>query len=559
MANPYTAFPIKEFKSGTDTYLQPWIRPQDAFSPLVNAYCNRGTINKRAGYSQFGNQVADMNPITGIMRYIDEATDVTSLLVATTVNLYLYNPGSNVFGATLNGGFPFTGTISNFFNYTNWAASDEADSILYMANNKDPITLWDGSTATQPDFFIFADDSNKITTALDVKVYNNRLLAILPTYATGGSQNQTIAWSAVLDPTNFVNNIAGNGGFLIAPTSDVIQSAEFIRNDLIVFFSNSTWLFRFTGNAFEPFRWQQLNGSKNINAPYGSVNYDQRATAIGNTGLLACDGVNVQRYDIPIIDYYESNFDQQYYPQSFSQRYDNLNQSWTLYVSSSSNRTDFPLVGGVAPGSDMALIYNFVENTWATYSWSIPLTCLGLFNKPGSQTWESLSVSPENEWENMKQPWNFYAAQKDAIVLLAGDTTGNVWMMDDESMVTDNGTSIVPDIVSTRWNPIIDLGQKTQFGHIDIYYQIVSEDSSNPIQVDLNFYIDNADYGTAAPAVTKTLTLDGPENADYSFKRIYINLIGEFIQMEIDPSVDSFMQFVGFILWARPAGRLTGP
>jgi hypothetical protein len=53
--------------------------------------------------------------------------------------------------------------------------------------------------------------------------------------------------------------------------------------------------------------------------------------------------------------------------------------------------------------------------------------------------------------------------------------------------------------------------------------------------------------------------LDGPVNSDFTFKRIYINLIGEFIQMEIDPDVDSYMQFLGFILWVSPAGRLTPP
>ena len=117
--------------------------------------------------------------------------------------------------------------------------------------------------------------------------------------------------------------------------------------------------------------------------------------------------------------------------------------------------------------------------------------------------------------------------------------------------LNDNGTAIDVDIVTTRWNPILKLGQKTQFCYIDIYYRIIS----SAISVTLDFYVDNTT--DTEPATTRTLTLDGPVGSGYAFKRVYINLIGEFIQMEIDPDENANLQFVGFIIWARPAGRLT--
>ena len=551
MPTPLQPYLISEFKSGINTYLQPWIRPQDAFQPLENAYIYRGTVNKRAGYSQFGNQLPDGNPVMGIMRWIDETTGSVSLVVASTVNLYLYNSGSNTF--SLVGSPPtFTGNITNFFNSTNWQATAGASSYLWMVNNNDAVTNFDGTNASQPTITINGA-SETITTALDNVVYKQRLLLIRPTLSVDGIQNQAIYWSAVQNPALWRVDIAGQGGFLDAPTGDVIQSAEFVRDVLVVFFTNSTWIFRYTGNDTAPFRWDKVNNSKSTNAPYASVAYDERCTSIGNTGLIACDGVNVQRYDIPIIDYYQTNFSEQYYGQSFSQRYDNLNQSWTLYVSNDRNPSQFPLVGGVAPGSDSALVYNFLENTWSTYKWSRPLTCLGLFYDQNGTTWSELNVPTVNEWENTDLPWNSYSGQKGSPILLAGDTSGNVWHMDDGDEVTDSGDSIIPDIVTTRWNPILTLGQKVQFGYIDIYYYIASVDPTNPISVTLNFYVDNNNL----PALSKPLTLDGPTQSEYAFKRIYVNLIGEFIQMEIDPDKDSFMQFVGFILWCRPAGRMT--
>ncbi len=544
MSIAFKPYLISEFKTGISTYLQPWIRPQDALEPLVNAYTYRGVISKRAGMSQFGDQVPDANPIMGIMRRINETTGATQLVVATTVNLYKYVPGSNTFVAVTSPP-TFTGNITNFFNWTNWQATSGGTAYLYMCNNNDAVTLFDGTTATQPTLTINAA-SETITTCLDVQVYKQRMLYIAPTLSTDGAQRQSIYWSAVSNATNVIVDVAGNGGFLAAPTSDLIESTEFVRDTLVVFFTNSVWAFRFTGNQTNPFAWQKLNDTKSTNSPYASIDYDERASSIGNTGIIACDGVNVQRFDLPIIDYYEDNFSQTYYGQAFSQRYDNLNQAWTLYVS---NETTNPLVGGVAPGSDSALIYNFLENSWATYTFSIPLTCLGLFYKVSGKTWAAYTQS----WESADVIWASFQNQKNSTILLSGDTSGNVWLMDDENAVTDNGTSIVPDIKTTRWNPIMSIGQKIQFGYIDIYYYIASLDSGDPVQVTLNFYTDNSDNWAAQ----RTLTLDGPADSEYTFKRIYLNCIGEFIQMEIDPNVDSFMQFLGFIIWVRPAGRLT--
>ena len=555
MSSSLQPFLISEFKTGLNTYLSPWIRPVDAFEPLVNAYIRRGTVNKRNGYSQFGNTVPDNNPIMGIMRYINETTGAISLVVATTVNLYLFDPGTGNYDPVASPP-TFTGNITNFFNWTNWQPVSGGSSFLFFVNNKDNIGTFDGTTYAS--LVPVIDGSGQtIDTALDVEVYKQRLLAIRPTLSVDGVQNQSIYWSAVQNVDNASDawrvDIAGKGGFLAAPTGDIIQSTEFIRDVLVVFFTNSTWIFRYTGNDASPFRWDRVNNSKSTNAPYATIAYDERCTSIGNTGLIACDGVNVQRYDIPIIDYYETNFSEQYYTQAFSQRYDNLTQSWTLFVSQERDPDKFPLVGGVAPGSDSALIYNFIENTWATYTWSTPLTCLGIFFNETGTTWASLNVSPEDQWENTDEAWNAYGGQKGAPILLAGDTTGHVYYMDDGKSVTDNGASIIPDIVTTRWNPIMQIGQKVQFPYIDIYYYIASVDIDNPIQVTLNFFVDNSDN----IATSRTLTLDGPKNSELAFKRIYINLIGEFIQMEIDPDVDSFMQFVGFILWVRPAGRLT--
>jgi hypothetical protein len=96
-------------------------------------------------------------------------------------------------------------------------------------------------------------------------------------------------------------------------------------------------------------------------------------------------------------------------------------------------------------------------------------------------------------------------------------------------------------------------GQKTQFGYIDVFYSTASVNPAHPIEITLKFSVDNNNSSVAS----RPLTLEWNNNSDYNWKRIYCNLTGEFIQIEFDPDEDSFFQILGFVLWARPAGRFT--
>lgn len=538
-----------------------------------------------------------------------------------------------VMTATLVGDY-FTGDSSNFFNATNWIAPSyyaTNPGILYMTNNADRITTFDGTSLARPPFPVTAAHNttftNDIAHALDVDVYKNRFLVQLPTLVTPDvtvPPAQTIYWSAINSPTNLISDVTGNGGFLSAPTDDRMQASEFLRDQLIVFFQNSTWTFRFTGSDFAPFRFDKINNSKSTNAPYGTISYDERVTSMGAKGLIACDGVNVQRYDTAIIDQF-LDINQNRFIQCYGLRFDTINQSWMLYPSAETNATL----------SDKVLVYNFIENTWATYD--LMLSCLGLYFITSDATWASFAPTGSNPlaWDQAEFTWNSYLLQELSPVLLGGATSGGfVYELDngdsDERQTaiqeniafgtgitsysgtltyfpvvpgtfaptdvvetfTDNSngtltgsgggtgtinyvtgawtltfavavvtgiaifanyTAIKPveidaSVTSTRWNPFTAMGQKVQFGYIDVYYQINDE-----CTLDITFFIDNSE----APATTRTLTLDGPTNSDVAFKRIYINIVGEFLRMNIENDQTESFKIFGMVLWASASGRLT--
>lgn len=504
--------------------------------------------------------------------------------------------------ASLQGDY-FTGNNTNFFNATNWNAPD-TPAFLYMTNNVDFITTFNGTTLGRPAFGIYATSvtikapsqvllpfKNDIAKCIDIKVFQNSLLLLRPTIFSDGStvprafaENQAIYYSCPtgnlsFSPTNFVlgTEIAGNGGFVEASTGDIIQSASLIRDALIVFFTNSTFLFRGTNNPVDPLRFFQLNNSRSTNAPYGNIDYDSFASSMGAKGLIICDGVGVERYDEEVIDLFE-NINQNAFGQCNAARYDAQNQAWMLYPSTDKNINT----------SDKIMVYNFLEKTWAIYIPNLgnliqtptspnTLSCLGLGFTTQDITWNDFAAGGKwgpagLAWDQANFAWNTFLVQDLTPSLLAGDQNGFVYIADDGP--TDNlgpaattPLGIPTQVITKRLSPFAHLGEKCRFGYVDIYYQVNPQAS-----IRLNIYCNNSNIVYRTFTFTLDWTTNGNVNPDaapgFAWKRFYINVVGEFVQIELNSQIDTVndapvynmkspFKILGMILWAAPAGRLT--
>lgn len=448
------------------------------------------------------------------------------------------------------GGSYFTGNQTNFINAVNWKPTTV--SYLYLVNNVDRITLYNGTdnVLSRPAFPITLaakiDYTNNITTAVDLDVFRNRLLVHRPlTTVSGDPENQSIRFSQQFNATNLVEDVVGNGGVTVFPTQDQIMVAEFLRDQMVVFFKNSTWILQPTGFANPVFRSIQVNSTRSTNCPYGAVPYDQRITSVGSKGIIACDGVNTQRFDVDIIDQF-LEINPQAYNQCFSQRYDSVNQTWTLFPSLAT--TD----AGSSAISDQVLVYNFLENTWSVYN--IAMSCLGLYQVVGDVDWAYFAVggSEPTTWEEAQFAWNSYLIQRGSPSLIGGGHTGTVYVMNEST--TDVGVPYSCDIVSTLWNPFAKEGTAVDFGYIDIYYSVNTTATLN-----LSFYLNGENDST----VSRTITLSaapGTSNSQLTnFQRVYLNFRAQFVQMEMesDTSSNGVFQIQGMILWAKPSGRIT--
>ena len=540
------------------------------FSVVVTTFLNNAVVDTTTD-DGVGNIIPSGNISGGTVVYATGVITVTFTAppaITTQVNVR----------ANLSGDY-FTGNNSNFFNATNWRYNDVQGDFLYMTNNVDPVTLFNGTQLSRPLFNTtlasvkaFASDNDTIKTTLDIKVYKNRLLFLRPTLKGASfpeaqtirfsqQQQATVVPSVVFSSYNFASDVPGNGGFVNAPTGDWIMASQLIKDTLIVFSTNSSWAFVFTSSTFDPYRFQQVNSTRATNAPYGSIPYDIRATSMGAKGLIFCDGVSTDRYDVNIIDIFEM-INETGFGQCFGQKDDNLNQGWMLFPSESNTLLT----------NDGALIYNYLEDTWAIFFPSMgtlasdptsinALSCLGLGLNTTDIKWSDFAPGGffgtlGQDWSQANFPWIGFLSQTLSPVLLGGDQNGFVYQMN--TGVTDNGNAVETFVRTKRMNPFIQQGMKARFGYLDVYYEINKE-----ISLSFNFSLNNSELISKVVQIT----LDGPAGAIWNWKRIYLNMVGQFIQIGIsnqnpEGSIDDFdtggtFNILGMILHACPAGRLT--
>src|SRR5690606_1512380 len=102
--------------------------------------------------------------------------------------------------------------------------------------------------------------------------------------------------------TNAWNPNATDANFVDATTTESIVTVEFVKVRLIVYFERSTWEVVYTSNYLYPFLWQKINTQLGVESTFAIVPFDTVAIGVGNVGIHACTGANVDRIDEKIPD-----------------------------------------------------------------------------------------------------------------------------------------------------------------------------------------------------------------------------------------------------------------
>jgi len=361
-------------------------------------------------------------PVMGLLTYENSATNDEATLAFDTKFSYQYDNLTVGWERIIGAASEWYGSTSDFFWGVTWSGVLASERIFFVTNfnqlEPDFMRYFNGAVWASFNPVIDAA-GNTLHSARILTVFKDRLIA-LNTWEGGAAPVNYVnrarycqIGTPILDATAWRQDIAGKGNAIDAPTKEAIVTVEFIKDRLIVYFERSTWELAYTNNQIYPFSWQQINTELGAESTFSVIPFDKLAIGVGNVGIHACNGSNVDRIDqkIPntIFDIRNDN--------AGAQRVYGIRDYFSemLYWTFPNNSTiTFP---------NKIFVYNYPTKTWSFNDDSI--TCFGYFQPSNSILWNSATVY----WSS-DVIWNSGSVSSKFQQVVAGNQQGYTFICD---------------------------------------------------------------------------------------------------------------------------------
>lgn len=341
-------------------------------------------------------------PVMGMASFENAAINNEPLIAFDTRFSYQYSAGwFRITGETNAGDSVWSGDNADFFWFTTYTGVDAFTYALFVTNfnqlEPNYMRYLVGTTWTTFRPKISTVNGVYLNSARILIPFKNRMLAFNTWEGTDiASQKQyafRMRYSAIASPIDNVganyypwdfDTPAPNGGSgRDCPTLEAIVTVQFIKDRLIVFCEESTWEIVYTGNQQSPFSWQQINSELGVESTFSVVPFDKVAVGVGNVGVIACTGTNVDRIDDKIPDEVFSIHNLNDGPERVYGIRDYFTEMLYWAFPNALANTDFPYPNRV-------LVYNYKTGTWAFNDDSI--TAFGYFQPQTGILWSSTTV-----------------------------------------------------------------------------------------------------------------------------------------------------------------------
>lgn len=433
----------------------------------------------------------------------------------------------------------FTGTSNDYFQYQNY--QDQ----IFFTNNIDRPFQYNGTALSRIDVDIDGDSTNELNRVKLIKAQKSRLI-LLNTVEDSDNKFQRGRTSAFGSVTDFQDqDTGGQGTYIDATTPDIIVSAQLLYDNLVVQFDNSTWVYRYTGNAFQPFRWEIKDSTFKNGSKMGTEQFDRFVMSVGITGITLFDGENIQRIDQDIPDFME-RLDVSDIPNIFMRRFKLNDKVWMTYKDSDEGTT-----------RDKVLEFNYKYRSWATHDLSFNV--FGEFKRDNdAETWGDANYT----WDEFTRKWSDEQFQADYPTPLAGDLNGVIWQLFQgsndgyiEGTTATTASNAFKMLVSTKnFNPFSQIGKNSDLYSISL---LLSTDEDKNLTV--QYFQDNQDSPTEIDGEDSiNIGLTPPYNtADKFWKKIVINSEASFHRFEFsNEEINSQPEIHALLLEMRPGGIL---
>ncbi len=441
----------QEFSIGTNIYI---VTSLGAVAG-IRQVAGTGTItfNTTTGSVSVAGALADtdvffypMSPVLGLVSVLDDSIGIRELYGFDQYLSYKYNITTSSFEynsiVAINTG-AWKGATTNYFTSAAFNNVDPDQDFLFVTNNA---AFSDGvfSNTTQNGIKYIVEGAStftnfspvirtnlNLTGAKIVLYYKSRLLVFAPweSVNTAGSfsapkqiQNRVrYSWTdTITDTSNCFLERVGNGGYIDGPTAENIISVATIKDKIIVYFERSTWELASTGNPIAPFGWQRINSTIGSESTQGSINFDNVSLTIGNNGIYACNGVNMNRIDENIPDevFKIKNIIGPTHRVSGIRDYFTELVYWTF--------PDAIRISGTVTQTypNRILVYDYINRTWAFFDDSV--TTWGYFEQTQGFRWSTWNKS----WKNSNWRWDTPRNIQRFTRVIGGNAQGYIFQVD---------------------------------------------------------------------------------------------------------------------------------
>jgi len=433
---------------------------------LIDGTATTATFNTSTGSFVFTGSAATTAvywypalPVMGMATFQNAIIDDEPLIAFDTIYAYQYNGGwERIDGEVTPGAATWTGSNSQFFWFTTWVGVDASNYVLFVTNFNE----------TEPNFMRFLFNNNwdnfqplissgsslYMNAARILVPFKNRLLAfnIWEGNSDGTGNIQYANRMRYSGPSNvsplgmnaWDQDTQQNGSGLDCPTMEAIVTVEFVKDRLIVFLEESTWEIVYTGNQQAPFAWQQINTELGVESTFSVVPFDKVAIGVGNVGVMACTGTNVERIDEKIPDEVfkihnsDAGIERVYGIRDYSVEM----VYWTFPDETASSAFPFP---------NRVLVYNYKNGTWSFNDDSF--TAFGYFQPtPNGIRWNSTTIT----WDD-DETWDSGYLQALFRQVAAGNQQGWTFIIDPEVPINAASLQITDITITSPGSNIITI------------------------------------------------------------------------------------------------------
>jgi hypothetical protein len=430
-------------------------------SMAAATYDNSGNVVIQSSFIMTDVYFYPALPVMGLRTFENINVNNETIIGFDTSFAYGYSSGwDRLSGEMTANASIWTGTDSEFFWTTTWTGTNASDKVFFVTNfnENEPNFMRTFFNNKWDNFRPPIDGTNFLNSARILVPFKNRLIALNTWEGSGspGTQYPNRArYSQVgspLDTQAWRQDIPGRGNAIDCATTEAIVTAEFVKDRLIVYFERSTWELVYTGNQAYPFTWQQINTELGAESTFSIVPFDKVAIGIGNVGIHACSGVNVDRIDqlIPDTVFDIHNSDDGIFRVYGIRDYNVEMVYWTFPGTDATADFKFP---------SRVLVYNYKTGSWAFNEDSI--TAFGYYQPSVGITWDSQVIT----WDDPVS-WDSGFIQSRALEIIAGNQEGYTFIVDAEAatnaavlQITDMSAGANNVITITCINNNLRIGQ----------------------------------------------------------------------------------------------------